>query len=285
MNRNLFRALFVTLICLAGLQRASAQSKLENGFQIRWKSTAMEGAPNPAAYDPEAKIEIFEASGAKLTTCHVVDVLRAADVHFRGVSIYDVSARRDDFIAVAAVYSRLDASPVAVLLYFDWTGLLSKKLVLENNPKIEALAIDNNGLVWALNDLDQVRPARSVFTVFNSNQMVVKEILEPHHRWSTDEGIRHGGQISFGLIEGDVWAWLPKTGTLVTVDRESNKATIRRTHLPRIPGAEFIYAQEAKLDKNGELVMDVGWRAEGDFHKGIFVWSARQGWQTKHAVS
>ncbi len=40
-----------------------------------------------------------------------------------GISIYDVSARKPGFIAVAAVYARTTGNPVALLLFLIGTDL------------------------------------------------------------------------------------------------------------------------------------------------------------------
>jgi hypothetical protein len=52
-------------------------------LRIRWNGTAFPGAPNASAYDPEAKIAVYEGSCRKLSVCRLVE----------------------DFIAVAVVYA------------------------------------------------------------------------------------------------------------------------------------------------------------------------------------
>jgi hypothetical protein len=100
---------------IAAVQGSDAPSKFENGLQILWRSTSLPGDPQPGEADPEAKIRIFEGPQRELVVCRLASSIRSFDPAFSGVSIYDVSARRPGFIAVAAVYARMTGSPVALL--------------------------------------------------------------------------------------------------------------------------------------------------------------------------
>jgi hypothetical protein len=78
--------------------------------------------------DPGAKIEIFNEKARELAVCHVFAAIKTADSSAIGVSIYDVSARKPGFIAVAAVYSRTSGSPIALLFILIGTDHLRVEL-------------------------------------------------------------------------------------------------------------------------------------------------------------
>lgn len=142
----------INAVKIAAVQGADAPSKFENGLQIFWRSTSFPGDPHPGGTDAEARVRIFEGAQRELVVCRLASAIRSFDPSFTGVSIYDVSARRPGFIAVAAVYSRTGGSPLALLLYFDWSGSLSRRVVLSNRPEIQSLEVVSADQVWALND-------------------------------------------------------------------------------------------------------------------------------------
>jgi hypothetical protein len=210
----------------------------------------------------------------------VAIAIRAADSSATGVSIYDVSARKPGFIAVAAVYTRINRGPVALMLYFDWDGSLQRKVVLDKLSQIESLEIDSAGHVWTLNAFDRETPAESVFTEFDRAGSVIKDLVKPRRHWSTNEGTLKGGQTSFGLTSGRAWAWLPESRTLILIDEGNGRATIHQTGLPHIEQSSGVYARQAAFLPNGQLLMDVGWRAQNSHKAGWFVWSFRSGWKS-----
>ena len=126
MNSARFCLLAATLFCLVGEPLSAhsqenpveiaavpgndAPSKLENGFQIFWRSTWVPGNPQPGATDPEARIRIFEDAHQLLVVCRVATAIRSFDPTFTGVSIYDVSARQPGFIAGAWHLGAIDQS-------------------------------------------------------------------------------------------------------------------------------------------------------------------------------
>ena len=247
-------------------------SKFDNGLQIRWRGTAQPGAPDASEYDPEAKVEIFDGADGASVVCHVASAVRTSDSTSSGISIYDVSARKPGFIVVAAVYSRTNGAPVALLLFFTWSGSLSRRVVLDKLPPIESLEIDNRGHVWTLNNLEG-GTAKAVFSEFSSSGSLIKQMVKARSVWSTDESVSQGGQVSFGLSSGRAWAWLPQSRTLVSVDKSSGKSLIAPTGLPRAEDG-FMYAGKAELVPDGRLLMEVHWRGG----MGWFMWSARTGW-------
>ena len=83
--------------------------------------------PIQSENDPDATIEIFDNAAHQLAVCRVAPAILATDATFTSVSIWDVSARKPGFIAVAAVYTRTELPNLAVLLYFNWDGTLLRR--------------------------------------------------------------------------------------------------------------------------------------------------------------
>ncbi len=266
-------------VTLAAPYGTDAPRRFENGFQIFWRNTEVPGDPNfRETTDPDAVVRIFDSSSHELAVCDVMNAIRTADPNASGVSIYDVSARKPRFIAVAAVYSRTDNGAAALLLYFDWSGSLQRKLVLNDLHWIQSLEIDPEGHLWTLNDFDSKTPAASIFTEFDSAGSVIGNFLQPQSNWSTDEGTLKGGQTSFGLTSRGAWAWLPSSRTLLALDKETGKATVYQTGLPHIEHSSNEYARQAVLSPDGRLLVEVGWQMQNTHRSGLFVWSSRSGW-------
>lgn len=285
----------VVPICLFGMPQANTAqpavmsvaapngtdipNKFENGLQIFWRNADDSDIPNAADItDPEAPVRIFDSSFRELVVCQVMRAIREADPDATGVSIYDVSARRPGFIAVAAMYPRTADPPVAALLYFDWSGSLLHDVVLIPHPPIESLAIDTTGHLWTLNDSDSTTPTDSVFSEFDSAGSVIRNFVKPQKNWSTDESTSKGGQASFGLTAEKAWAWLPSSRTLVSVDKRTGKNDVYQTGLPHIGQNSNAYARQASLSADGRLLMEVGWQLHDGHHVGLFVWSSQTGW-------
>jgi len=266
-------------VAIAAVHGLDAPRKFENGFQIFWRSTSVAGDPQPGETDPEAKIRIFEGPQRELVVCRLASSIRSFDPAFSGVSIYDVSARRPGFIAVAAVYLRMTGSPVALLLYFDWSGSLSRRVVLRNRPGIQSLEVVSADQVWALNDFGPMDQSRFVFTAFDRNGAVIKEVVRSHRDWSTDESMSKGGQTSFGVIGDRVWTWLPKSRTFISFNSLDGRAETKSTQFPRVGQSSALYARQAALLPNGQLLMDVGWMRFGKWSSGWFAWSSQSGWR------
>lgn len=220
-----------------------------------------------------------------MAACRVAPALIAIDPTFQDVSIWDVSARKPGFIAVAAVYTRAGAPNVGVLLYFGWDG---KLMLWKETPDIRSLEIDEADHVWALNDFDPDNRSEFVFTEFNSTGFVIKGVVEAQGGWSTNEGTQEGGQTSFGISPGEVWAWLPHTRTFVVADRRTAAATTYQPGLPDVPQSFERLARRAERLPDGQLLMDVSWRVAGkpQLDSAWFVWSPNSNWtKLPHPVS
>lgn len=274
-----------TTIKLAAVPGGDTPSKFENGLQIFWRSTSFPGDPNPGEADPEARVRVFAGAKHELAVCHVAGAIESFDPSFTGVSIYDVSARQPGLIVVAAVYSRASSNPEAVLLYFDWNGLLLRRVVLSNRPAIQSVEVVGADQIWTLNDFDPMDRSRFVFAEFDRNGILIKEVVRSHSGWSTEEGMFKGGRTSFGVIGNRVWAWLPKPQTLLSFDSFSGKTEAKHTGFPVLGQSSELYARQAVLLPDGQLLMDIGWIRQGKRIAGWFMWSAQAGWQQVRSPS
>lgn len=212
----------------------------------------------------------------------MASAIRSFDPSFTGVSIYDVSARQPGLIVVAAVYSRASSSPEGVLLYFDWNGLMSRRVVLSKRPEIQSVKVVSADQIWTLNDLERMGRNKFVFTQFDRNGTVIKEVTKSHPGWSTEESMSKGGQTSFGVIGNHVWAWPPKSQTLLWFDSFSGKTQAKHTGFPVLAESSALYARQAVLLSNDRLLMDIGWIRQGKRNAGWFTWSTKAGWQRVH---
>lgn len=257
-----------------------ARSKFEHGFLLVWQDSPRLPTPVsiPSGPDPEGAVEILDSSGGQVAVCDVLNAVRAYDASATGVAIDDVSVQKPGFIAVAAVYMSSNADPRSLLLYFDWNGALLRRTILANKRhQIQSLEIDTSGQVWALNDFDPDNPAKFVFLAFDKDGCVNKEAVR-RRRWSTDESMQGGGQISFGITGGKVWAWLPKSKTFILSDETTSKAKVKHTGFPRIDAEFNLYARKAALLPDDQLLIEIR-SVRGPDRGGWFLWSDRSGWQ------
>lgn len=118
-----------------------------------------------------------------------------------------------------------------------------------------------------------------MFTAFDRNGAVIKEAVKSHRRWSIEESMSKGGQTSFGVIGDRVWAWLPKSRTFISFNALGGRTEAKRTGFPRLSQSSAIYARQAALLPNGQLLMDVGWIRHGKRSAGWFTWSSQSGWR------
>lgn len=270
-------------IQVATVPGADAPSKFENDLQIFWRNTPHPGDPPFHPADPEAKIRIFEGAEHEPVICSVASTIRSFDLNFSGVSIWDVSARRPGWIAVAAVYTRTTGSPVALLLYFDWSGSLLQQVALRHRSELQSIAVVSDRQVWALNDFDPENRSRFVFTVFDQNGTVIKEAVKTRRHWSTEESSHQGGQTSFGVVGNYAWTWLPKSQTLITFDSRRGRTETKHTGFPKLDQRTVFEARQAVLLPSGELLMDVAWTQLGKRSTGWFIWSSPLGGHEVHS--
>lgn len=151
--------------------------------------------------------------------------------------------------------------------------------MLSNRRGIQSLEIVSADQVWALNDFGPMDQSRFVFTAFNRNGAVTKEVVRSHRNWSTDESMSKGGQTSFGVLGDRVWTWLPKSRTFISFNSLDGRTETKSTQFPRVGQSSALYARQAALLPNGQLLMDVSWIRFGKRSSGWFTWSSQSGWR------
>jgi hypothetical protein len=227
----------------AGIIQTSLKSmwtKSENGLVISWQRDSSVAKPS--------SISIFDKQGHSLLS---IDILRFVPEAV-GVSIWDVSARPQQLIAVAATYGRGPAVPPAdVLLYFDFYGALLSAEALEPAREIDALAIDDNLNVWTLTlGAGGKDPAKTPLVIeYDKNGETVREML-PRNLFPPHESIIVAnptvGAEAAGYNAGTFWFWLPKSTDFVTI-RTSDGTLLSRTQTgyPQVQGSKVIPLQIA----------------------------------------
>jgi hypothetical protein len=103
--------------------------------------------------DPTAKqVKIFDERGRSVVELGVLRLMPQA----RSVSIYDVSARPGNVIAVAAVYASKAGDnrvpPTASLLTFNFDGRLLSASELQASRQVSRLEVDDESKIWTLTD-------------------------------------------------------------------------------------------------------------------------------------
>jgi hypothetical protein len=205
------------------------QLKFENTLIISWLMVSSD--------DPNAKqVEIFDEFGRSLTK---LDVLRLMPEAMR-VSIYDVSARPGDVIAVAAVYrsKETDGRVRPTLLTFDFGGRLLSAIALASSRQIAQLEVDDQSNIWTLTDHvdDGDDPSTLPMVVeYNSHGVEIRKVLTrvmfPLHARRIQESVSTG-TVSMGHYSNTLWFWLPGSTDLVTVSTGDGGAVIAKTGLP-----------------------------------------------------
>ena len=251
------------------------QWKYEDGLVISW---------DPISKDATAKqIEISNEAGQVVTTLNVLGPVRDA----RRVSIYDVSARRNE-IAIAAVYESKEGNrqvrPTAALLLFDLSGRLLSVFALEPSHQIALLAVDDESNIWTLtNHADiNVDPSTVPMVVkYTAKGEVAKELLTrtmfPFHASDMRQNTVIGGP-AMGYEAGVVWFWLPGSTDFVTISTSDNKITRTKTLLPQRAGRN-VTPVSVWRESSGTLVAQVGENdGQGNRVPAHYRWSPDAAW-------
>src|ERR1039458_2082692 len=227
------------------------------------------------------QVEIYDALGNWLTGVKVLGSVADAD----GVSIYDVSARRDERIAVAADFVN-KSGIVPALLYFDFKGTILSAVALDASREIRLLAIDNDLGVWALGmGTGQLNPVDVPLVVsYDSRGAVRKELLKradfPADAAIIQEGPGYGTP-AMGLTPDGIWIWLTGSKELVTIAGSDLSVTRMVTSLPEPqPHARLDLASDIKTS-SGQLIGEFSEREEGPPHVSYYRWSRESAsWST-----
>lgn len=247
--------------------------KFENGLVISWFLNSDDVARN--------QIEIADAKGNQLVAVNALRLVPEA----ASVSIYDVSARLGQMIAVAAVYRSKDPHfprPVDTLATLDFDGQLKGMFALDPSREITRLELDESARIWTLTThSDNKDPATVPLIVeYDAQGNVITELLTRSkfplhaHVFHENPGI---GSVAGGYEGGVLWFWLPGSTDLVTVRTADASVTATKTLLPQgtlVPLAVF---RQDSGDVIGEFRLD---NASGKSETVYYKWSpARGSWE------
>ncbi len=227
--------------------------KAENGLIFSYHR----GISNTAE---TGRMDVYRQDGAAVVSFDVLKVVPDA----MAVSIYDVSAQPNQSIAVAAVYAKgPDVHPVAVLLNFDFKGILKWATALEPSKEIDLLEMDGESNIWTLTWSSAGKDVATTSRVieYDHSGALVREMLPrvsfPLHAERLYQN-QQAGAAAVGYIGGKFWLWLPGSTDLVLIDTETAKIVSQtNTGLPNMRD-NSLWPIAIQLDRSGMVV--------GDFH-------------------
>ena|SRR5579863_6611796 len=202
--------------------------KAENGLVITWTKGISADADS-------SRISVYDKQGHSITNFEVLKLVPDA----KSVSIYDVSARRGQMIAVAAVYVKnSELPPAAILMVFDYEGGLESAVALDPSREIVALELDDSSHIWTLTwGPGGKEPGESPVVVeYDRTGSTVGNFLNwslfPPHTDSIQQNQR-AGAASAGYDSDRFWFWLPVSTDMVVVDTKDGSVVNRtKTALP-----------------------------------------------------
>jgi hypothetical protein len=243
--------------------------KVENDQLIWWLS----GRVTDSSKD---QIVIAGKQGNKSLGLNILSLVPEAT----SVSIWDVSVRPQQLIAVSAVYAKgAGVRPAAVLLLFNSRGNLLSALALEPSRQIEALNIDENLNIWTLTThSDEQAPSVVPMVVeYDRNGTVVRQVLSrdqfPMHANSNQVNPEIGSIVS-GYDAGIFWFWLPGSTDMVTVRTSDGTVARTQTNLPEAPKDQHFVPLLIAKESSGALIAEVSERGQNlKHHVGYYSWS------------
>jgi hypothetical protein len=244
--------------------------KAENGLIISWLAGTVRDA---SAGD---QITIADKQGQTVVSLNVLSIAPEAT----SVSIYDVSARQSQLIAVAVVYGKGPGiRPADALLLFDFKGTLVSALALEPSREVEALALDENLNVWTLTShSDEKDPSQVPMVVeYDRNGRVIRESLSrdgfPFHAASIKQNPEISA-VASGYSAGTFWFWLPGSTDLVVIRTSDGVVTRTQTNIPSAPQGQRSFPLRIARESSGTVIAEV--REEGQDikpHLAYYAWS------------
>jgi hypothetical protein len=241
--------------------------KAEGGLVLSWRALSRDPTAN--------QIDILDRKSRPVVSLNVLrPVPDAAEV-----SVYDVSARRGQMIAVAAVYRSKYPKmirPAAALLIFDFNGELLSTFALEPSREISRLEIDDNLNVWTLTShSDDKDPSQVPMVVeYDSSGKIARELLArstfPLHARSIREDPSIGG-LSSGHDSGVFWFWLPGSTELVTIRTYDGTTAVEKTNLPQVSAVPLRISRDA----SGNVMAEFRGKASvnGSRQPAYYLWS------------
>lgn len=183
------------------------------------------------------QIEVYDSQGNRLSSVKVLAAVEGAEK----VGIWDVSARRDKRIAVAADFVN-NSGIAAGLLYFDFNGRLLSATALALSREIRLIALDDDLSVWALGMGAGEHNPSEVSLLFNydSKGQLRKELIKRAQFSADAEMLQEGpgvGSPAMGITADAIWIWLAGSTELVTIQKSDFSVTRTITGLPDPPAS------------------------------------------------
>lgn len=216
------------------------------------------------------QIEVYDSQGNRLSSVKVLAAVEGAEK----VSIWDVSARRDKRIAVAAYLVNKGGS-VPALLYFNFKGSLLSATALAPSRAIRLLVLDDDLGAWALGmGAGGQNPSEVPLVVnFDPSGHIRKEIIKraqfPSDAQILQEG-RRVGSPAMGIDGDAIWIWLPGSAELVTIQKSDYSVARATTGLPDQAGSDVRELTRLIRLPSGVLIGEFAEKGAGFSH---YKWS------------
>jgi hypothetical protein len=245
--------------------RTNGWAKAENGLVISWQLESEDAK--------ETQVAVSDSIGRPVTSLKLLGIVPDAAKAY----VYDVSARPNGIIAVAAVYvSKLgdrSVRPASTLLLFDLSGHLLSFLSLARWRDIERLEVDEQSNIWTLTWIAEEGkdPARySMLVEYTAKGEIARESLPrslfPLHAEET-RGSSRIGFPAMGYDSRVVWFWLPGSTDFVTVPVDGSSPSLFKTGLPKESTSPVNIARQNSGDLVGEF------REAQKSHSTYYKWS------------
>lgn len=247
--------------------------KAENGLILSWISASVDSSKND--------VTVLDNHGHALTTLSVLRLVPEAV----SASIYDVSARSDQIIAVAVVYRAKKNSiytTAAALFTFDFSGRLLTASALAAWREIWHLELDEHSNIWTITSHPGSKtPAQVPMVVkYDSRGNILEEMLTrdrfPLHARGITENSSIGG-VGSGYEGGKMWFWLPGSSDFVTIETDSGNIAITKTGLPqgRVVPMRMVRQSSGKLIAEAQVFPTAD---RSSVRKEYFSWSPQTSW-------
>lgn len=241
--------------------------KAENGLLISWVLRSKDATTS--------QVEVFDESGHSLAKVKILAAVEEAT----SSAIYDVSARRDQAIAVAAVFARRPGErPAAALLLFDFNGRPLSAFALAPAREIFRLELDERSNIWTIGSgAGDQNPSQVPMVVeYDAKGNAIRELLTrsmfPLHAEIMNQNSKIG-PVSSGYGSGVFWFWLPESTEMVTVATDNSGVSVKKTGLPN----PSVVPMWMVRDATGNLVAELHHHNGQASEKTYAVWSPATG--------
>ncbi len=157
------------------------------------------------------------------------------------VSVHDASVKKDQAIAIAAVFTKPDAPPQARLLIYDSSGGLKSSVPLPSSREIARLAFDDQQNIWTMtlgSGFDEKPSNVPMIVEYDSSGKELRTLLTrdafPIHAKMNRGSLDHGFT-TLGYDHGTLWFWMPESNDLVNIQTDTGVFERVKTSEPPLP--------------------------------------------------